>query len=67
MDYRCKIIFETKKYFIGKTYGGKIFKIRKNINFRAKIGDDFYFYAAFKKGIFIDMLIPVSDMEAGVV
>lgn len=66
MDYRCIIIKERFGYYIGKTYSGKIYKIKKNRFLKCKVGDDFYFYARKCKGLFTDKLIPISDREAGV-
>lgn len=64
--FRCIIKSEKRNYYIAKDYNGNKFMIEKNNNINCKVGDDFYFYANRKKGIFCDKLIPVSDEEAGV-
>ncbi len=64
--FRCIIKAEKSKYYIGKDYNGKKYKIIKNKYIRCKVGDDFYFYAKKEKGLFTDTLIPISDEMAGV-
>lgn len=68
MTYRVIITKETGKYFIGKTFTDKKYKILKNKytnNF--KVGADFQFYAKEEKGILSTILVPISDVEAGVI
>lgn len=67
MDFRCIITKERSKYYIGKSYSGKKYKIIKNCNIRCKVGDDFYFYAEKKEGLFSDILVPISPKEDGVI
>ena len=62
--YRCKMIKETKRYFIGEDYNGNRYKVKKNKNINCKVGSDIYFYAILKHGFFSMILIPVSDEEA---
>ena len=58
---------ENKKYFFGKTYNNKKYKIMKNeYSKKLHLGSDIYFYAKRSEGLFIDTLIPISDEEAGV-
>lgn len=64
--FRCIIMTEKSKYYIGKDYNGKKYKIVKNRHIRCRVGDDFYFYAKMRKGLFKDVLVPISDKMAGV-
>ena len=68
MDFRCIILQEFKSFFIAKDYNRKLYIIIKNENLSTKIkkGDDFYLYANIKKIAFLNILIPISDIEAGV-
>lgn len=67
MLYRVVIKKETKDYFIGKSYSNKKYKIKKNeYSKKLHIGSDIYFYARKEQGLFNDILIPISDEEAGV-
>lgn len=68
MLYRIIIKKETKNYFIGKNYNKKIYKIKKNTYSKnLYIGADVYIYAICIKKFFYDVLIPISDEEAGVI
>ena len=67
MTFRCIITKEKSKYFVGKDYNGHKFRIVKNRNINCKVGDDFYFYANLKEGLFFNTLIPISSKEAGVI
>lgn len=67
MLYRVIIKKETKDYFIGKSYSNKKYKIMKNeFSKRVSVGNDLYLYAKRQEGLFYDILIPISDEEAGV-
>lgn len=67
MLYRVVIKKETKDYFIGRSYSNKKYKIKKNeYSKKLHVGSDTYFYARKEEGIFSDILIPISDEEAGV-
>ena len=61
--YRCKMIKETKRYFIGEDYNGNKYKVKKNKNLNCKVGSDIYFYAISKYWFFSIILISVSDEE----
>lgn len=67
MAYRCIITKEKDTYYIGKDYNGNKYKILKNRNINCKVGDDFYFYANIEKKLFVNVLIHISDKEAGVI
>lgn len=68
MLYRIIVKKETEKYFIGKSYDNKRYKIVKNKNVRnLKVGRDYHFYAKKEKKLFTTILIPISDEEAGVI
>lgn len=65
--YRVVIKKETKDYFIGKSYSDKKYKILKNEHIKNfNVGSDINFYARKEEGFFTDVLIPISDEEAGV-
>lgn len=67
MLYRVIIKKETSKYFIGKTYDNKKYKIEKNqYNKHLKVGSDSYFYARKKEGLLGTILVPISDKDDGV-
>lgn len=67
MLYRVIIKKETSKYFIGKTYDNKKYKIEKNqYSKHLKVGNDSYFYARKEEGLLSTILVPISDEEAGV-
>lgn len=67
MLYRVIITKETSKFFIGKSYDNKKYKIVKNeYNKKMKVGNDFHFYAKKEEKILSTILIPISDEEAGV-
>lgn len=68
MLYRIIVKKETEKYFIGKSYDNKRYKIVKNENVRnLKVGRDYHFYAKKEKKLFATILSPISDEEAGVI
>lgn len=65
MLFRCIIKLETRKLFLGKTYGRKWFLIIKNEhNKHFKKGNDYNFFANRYNGFIIDRLEPISDEEA---
>ncbi|ASW42382.1 MULTISPECIES: hypothetical protein [Eubacteriales] len=66
MTVRCTIIKVKKDYYIGKNlYTNKTFKIIKNQHIRElKRNDDYEFYCKREKGLFRDILIPISEEEA---
>ena len=67
MLYRVIIKRETSKYFIGKTYDNKKYKIEKNqYSKNLKVGSDSYFYARKEEKLLSTILVPISDEEAGV-
>ena len=67
MLYRVIIKRETSKYFIGKSYTNKRYKIEKNqYSKKFRVGNDLYFYARKEKKFLSTILIPISDKEAGV-
>lgn len=67
MLYRVIIKKETSKYFIGKSYNNKKYKIEKNEYVKKlKVGSDSYFYAKKEERLLGTVLIPISDEEAGV-
>ena len=54
MLYRVIIKKETSKYFIGKTYDNKKYKIEKNqYSKKLRVGSDSYFYARKEDGLLI--------------
>lgn len=67
MIYRVIIKKETSKYFIGRSYQNKRYKIEKNqYSTELKVGSDSYFYARKKEKLLSTILVPISDKEAGV-
>lgn len=68
-DFRIFPIFETKKKYICKDFAGNICIVKKNKNLKYKMqkGRDYTIYAKFKINKLFRVLIPVSDIEAGVV
>ena len=67
MLYRVIIKRETAKYFIGKSYDNKRYKIEKNeYSKKLRVGSDSYFYARKEDGLLSTILVPISDEEAGV-
>lgn len=67
MLYRVIIKKETSKYFIGKSYDNKKYKIEKNqYSTKLRVGSDSYFYARKEEGLLSTILVPISDEEAGV-
>lgn len=67
MLYRVIIKRETGKYFIGKSYDNKRYKIEKNeYSKKLRVGSDSYFYARKEEKLLSTILVPISDEEAGV-
>ena len=67
MLYRVIIKRETAKYFIGKSYNNKRYKIEKNqYSKKFRVGNDLYFYARKEEKLLSTILVPISDEEAGV-
>ena len=67
MLYRVIIKRETAKYFIGKSYDNKRYKIEKNkYSKKLRVGSDSYFYARKEENLLSTILVPISDEEAGV-
>lgn len=67
MLYRLIIKRETAKYFIGKSYDNKRYKIEKNkYSKKLRVGSDSYFYARKEEKLLSTILVPISDEEAGV-
>jgi len=66
MTIRLTILRVTKKYYIGKNESTKKkFKILKNEHIRTlRKHDDYEFYCKREKGILVDTLIPISEVEA---
>ncbi|WP_300383820.1 hypothetical protein [Clostridium sp.] len=66
MTVRCTILKVTNDYYIGKSFCmNKTFKIIRNEHIRElKKKDDYEFYCRREKGLFRDILIPVSEEEA---
>ncbi|MGL4773773.1 MAG: hypothetical protein ACRC2K_09435 [Clostridium sp.] len=68
MTYRVIITKESGKYFVGKTFTDKKYKILRNeFSESFKVGLDYHFYAKEERGLLSTVLIPISDEEAGVV
>lgn len=67
MVYRL-IITKVKKYhYIGVSFSGTKYKVYNNEYVGSyKVGSDISFYAKKESGFFKDILIPISDEEAGV-
>ena len=66
MLYRVIIKRETAKYFIGKSYDNKRYKIEKNeYSKKLRVGSDSYFYARKEEKLLSTILVPISDEEAG--
>lgn len=62
---RCIIKYEFKNFFIGKTFFGGWFKIKKNqFNKHFTKGEDYNFYCRKEKSLIINTLIPISEEEA---
>ena len=67
MTYRIIITKENSRYFYGKSFNDKKYKILKNENTnKFKVGKDFCFYAKKQVNLLSTILIPISDEEAGV-
>ena len=67
MLYRVIIKRETAKYFIGKSYDNKRYKIEKNeYSKKLRVGSDSYFYARKEEKLLSTILVSISDEEAGV-
>lgn len=67
MLYRLIITKIKKDYYIGVSFNGTKYKIHKNEHIgNYKMGSDISFYAKKENGFLKDILIPISDEEAGV-
>ena len=65
MTIRVTIKKVKNKYYIAKSSYNKTFKIIKNEHIRTLYkNDDYEFYCIRTKGIFRDILIPISEEEA---
>lgn len=61
MLIRCILKFETKKFFIGKTYSNRWYVIVKNqFNNHFKKGNDYNFFVDVEEGFLFDKLIPID-------
>lgn len=66
MLFRCVLKFETKRFFLGKTYSrkNKWFIIVKNENTKFfRKGEDLSFFANMSKGFLINKLEPLKEEE----
>lgn len=67
MLYRLIITKVKKDYYIGVSFSGTKYKIHNNEYVgKYKVGSDISFYAKKENGFLKDLLIPISDEEAGV-
>lgn len=65
--YRLIITKTKKDYYIGVSFNGTKYKVHSNEHIGTyKVGADISFYAKKEKGFLKDILIPISDEEAGV-
>ena len=65
--YRLIITKTKKNYYIGISFNGTKYKVYNNDYIgQYKLGADISFYAKKQNGLFRDILIPISDEEAGV-
>lgn len=64
MLVRCILIYEFKNYFIGKTYRGKYYLVKKNEFDRYfKKGGDYSFFCDRVDKLFFSILIPLDEEE----
>ena len=64
MLIRCIIKYETKKFFMGKTFYNKWFMIAKNdYSKHFKVGSDFNFFAERSKWFIFNLLTPLNEKE----
>ncbi len=67
MLYRLIITKAKKDYYVGVSFSGTKYKVYNNEYIGSyKVGSDISFYAKKESGFFKDVLIPISDEEAGV-
>ncbi|MBU3106748.1 hypothetical protein [Clostridium gasigenes] len=67
MLYRLIITKAKKNYYVGVSFSGRKYKVYNNEYIGSyKVGSDISFYAKKENGFFKDVLIPISDEEAGV-
>ncbi|MBU3087491.1 hypothetical protein [Clostridium gasigenes] len=67
MLYRLIITKAKKNYYVGVSFSGTKYKVYNNEYIGSyKVGSDISFYAKKESGFFKDVLIPISDEEAGV-
>ena len=67
MLYRLIITKAKKNYYVGVSFSGTKYKVYNNEFIGSyKVGSDISFYAKKESGLFKDVLIPISDEEAGV-
>lgn len=67
MLYRLIITKVKKDYYIGVSFTGKKYKVYNNEYLgNYKIGSDISFYAKKENKFLRELLIPISDEEAGV-
>lgn len=67
MLYRLIVTKVKKDYYLGVSFSGTKYKVFNNEHIGTyKIGSDISFYAKKENKLFKDLLIPISDEEAGV-
>ena len=67
MIYRLIITKAKKDHYIGVSFNGTKYKVHSNEHIGTyKVGADISFYAKKENGFLKDILIPISDEEAGV-
>lgn len=67
MLYRLIITKVKKDSYIGVSFNGTKYKVHNNDHLgNYKVGSDISFYANKETGFLRDLLIPISDEEAGV-
>lgn len=64
MLIRCRLLYELKGYFIGKTYNNKYFLVKKNeFIHHFKKGGDYSFFCDLVDKLFFSILIPLDKEE----
>ncbi|MFQ9249481.1 MAG: hypothetical protein ACLR3R_19745 [Clostridium paraputrificum] len=64
MLIRCRLLYELKGYFIGKTYNNKYFLVKKNeFIHHFKKGGDYSFFCDLVDKLFFSILIPLDEEE----
>lgn len=67
MLYRLIITKVKKDSYVGVSFNGTKYNVHNNDHIGTyKVGSDISFYANKKSGFLRDLLIPISDEEAGV-